>query len=115
LKGCAVLAHGQYANAYELGLHKGLPNHPALRQCGKLTIYRDGNRDDIAEETGDTVRGYFGINIHRSDNRITKVDTWSAGCQVFHRTEEHTELLRLCRQSGRKTFTYTLLKEAQLG
>jgi hypothetical protein len=113
--GCAVLAHGQHPDAYQLGLHQGNAKHPALVQRGYLTIYRDSDGDEIAEETGKTQRGFYGINIHRSDNRMTKVDKWSAGCQVFHRTEEHAELLQLCRQSGRRNFTYTLLKEAQLG
>jgi hypothetical protein len=112
--GCAILVPGQYKGAYQLGLHRQNPQHPALVQRGEMTIYRDSNRNDIAEEGGKKVRGFFGINIHRAGNDSTFVNDWSAGCQVFKRTAEHADLLRICRHFKVKNFTYTLLHEADL-
>lgn len=118
--GVAVLKPGQYANAYILGLHQGKPEHPALvQQGGEVTIYRDNDRDNYAEETGPTDSGYFGINIHRSNREgaTPVIANWSAGCQVFQRRSQHAQLLALCEQyraSSKNRFTYTLLHEKSL-
>ncbi|MDO7853535.1 DUF4231 domain-containing protein [Hymenobacter convexus] len=116
--GCAVLAPGQYVNAYELGYHlmsRYQKNHPALVQRGSLTIYRDNNRNDVAEETGKKQNGIFGINIHHAGENSALVNNWSAGCQVFQRATDHADFLRICEHyRAKKRFTYTLLREAEL-
>ncbi|MDB5243623.1 MAG: hypothetical protein JWP57_4248 [Spirosoma sp.] len=118
--GCAVLKPGQYKGAYILGFHQSKPDHPALVQHGgPVTIYRDNDRDNLAEETSSQENGYFGINIHRSqkEGATPVIANWSAGCQVFQRRDHHAQLLALCEQyratSGNK-FTYTLLREREL-
>ncbi|MDH4263851.1 MAG: hypothetical protein OEV78_12490 [Spirochaetia bacterium] len=58
----------------------------------------------------------FGVNIHRSHQQtaMTRVDKWSAGCQVFQDPEHFAFFLKLCDIAAAKygnSFTYTLLTE----
>jgi hypothetical protein len=118
--GAAVLVPGQYKKAYQLGLHQGRSNHPALVQTGnKVKVYRDNDRDGIAEETGVIEEGFFGINIHRASaaGSTASIGRHSAGCQVFQKIQDQKELLQLCEQFKALTgnrFTYTLLREKEL-
>lgn len=119
-KGTAVMKPGQYIDAYSLGLHKGKPTHPALIQTGPISVYRDINKDAIAEATGTIDTGLFGCNIHRSNSvgRTPLIGAWSAGCQVFQTKADHDQLLTLVHsfQSTQDItrFTYTLLDEKDL-
>jgi hypothetical protein len=110
-KGSAILKPGQWIDSWKIGLHKG--KYEALVQIKAITVYRDKNKNAIAEETAITDTGLFGINIHRAIPKgITKfIDEWSAGCQVLNNFDEFEEFMEKCRNSGQKTFTYTLLKE----
>ena len=110
-KGTALLKPGQWVDSWKVGMHQG--KYEALVQCKPITVFRDKDKDAIAEETAVTDTGLFGINIHRANPKgISKyIDKWSAGCQVLNNSEEFTELLSKCKKSGLKTFTYTLLKE----
>jgi hypothetical protein len=110
-RGTALLVPGQWVDCYKIGMHKG--KYEALVQCAPVTVYRDTDRDEIAEETAKTDTGLFGINIHRAlPKGITKfIDEWSAGCQVFDNVDEFKDFLTKCKKSKLKTFTYTLLKE----
>ena len=85
-KGVAILKPGQYRRSHKLRLHAG--KYLALGQKENVTVYRDDNHDanyDLDESKTDT--GLFGINIHRATGRAggksTRVDKWSAGCQVI--------------------------------
>lgn len=110
-KGAALLKPGQYANCWKLGLHQG--KYEALTQCREVSVYRDKDKDNLAEETLTIDKGLFGINIHRANpNLVSKlIDKWSAGCQVLNNPQQFNELLTKCKQSGLKQFTYTLLNE----
>lgn len=114
--GTAVLKPGQYKDAWKLGYHKQSQDHPALVQIGKVTVYRDNDKDNVAEESKTEETGLFGINIHGANkNGITSsVSKWSAGCQVFCEWSKKEEFLKICRMfekaNGNK-FTYTLLLE----
>jgi len=110
-KGAALLKPGQYLNTWQLGLHQG--KYQALTQCKNVTVFRDGDKDNIAEETKVTQTGMFGINIHRANEKLVSklIDRWSAGCQVLNNPQQFNELLTKCKQSGLKQFTYTLLNE----
>lgn len=110
-KGTAVLKPGQYHDSWQVGLHQG--KYEALTQCAPITVYRDGNKNDIAEESAVTETGLFGVNIHRANpSMVSKlIDKWSAGCQVLNDPKQFAELLNKCKKSGFKKFTYTLLKE----
>lgn len=116
-KGVAILKAGQYKGSHMIGLHRG--KYEALRQKGKVTVWRDNNKDLTFDEvTEDT--GYFGINIHRS-NATTEseyVESWSAGCQVFKRVKDFNEFMSICREARKvfgNSFTYTLLESTDFG
>ncbi len=110
-KGTAVLKPGQYINTWQIGLHQG--KYKALTQCAPLVVYRDNDKDEIAENLGVEEKGIFGINIHRSNPSLTSqlVDKWSAGCQVFADPKDFEFFMKKCEASGLKKFTYTLLNE----
>lgn len=110
-KGAAVVkSDAQYPNVWALGYHKG---ERALVQVGPITVFRDNDKDEKAEEQGELETGYFGINCHNAnDNAISIiVGKWSAGCQVVPDPKNHAEILRLCAATEMKAFTYSLLKE----
>ena len=117
--GTAILCAGQYRGAYRFGMHRG--KYEALVQSGnKVKVYRDRNRDDILDHNEDsTAEGYYGINIHRSSTRdggSTRVDKWSAGCQVFADPDEFKDFLDTVRLQVKHhprwtSFTYTLIEE----
>ena len=116
--GAAVLKPGQYVDAYKQGFHLQKQDHPALVQVGNVTVFRDNDKDNLAEETTVTEIGTFGINIHRGNvNGATPaIGKWSAGCQVFQIKSDHDELLTLIGNystPGGK-HTYTLLKESDI-
>lgn len=110
-KGTALLKPGQYIDTWAVGKHQG--KYEALCQVKPVTVFRDKNLNDIAEETATTDTGLFGINIHRANEKaISKfIDKWSAGCQVLNNPKEFNELLTTCKLTGLKTFTYVLLNE----
>lgn len=112
-QGTAILAQGQYVNAYKIGLHLG--KYKALVQVAPVTVIRDYDRNaklDFFNGTKDT--GLFGINIHRAMSKGTTkfIDKFSAGCQVFQNAEEFHRFLELCEKHSSlygNRFTYTLL------
>jgi hypothetical protein len=112
-QGTAVLAQGQYVNAYALGLHRG--QYGALVQQKPLTIIRDYDRDAKLDfSNGTKTTGYYGINIHRANRTGTTktVDKYSAGCQVFENAEAFQEFIKLCEHHSHlygNHFTYTLI------
>lgn len=110
--GTAIVVPGQYVDAWEQGLHNG---QPALRQSGPIRVYRDNTRDNVLDYLPNTIiRGTYGINMHRAGKLSTKVDKWSAGCQVWANEQEFEQFLQLAeqqvRQTGHRKFTYTLLE-----
>lgn len=113
-KGTAILVPGQYQGAYAIDLHKG--KYQALCQKLPVKVYRDNNRDNIYDLDPQTIeKGIIGLNIHRAskDFTSTKVDNWSAACQVFSNPSEFNAFMTLCKKQvasghGNK-FTYTLL------
>lgn len=108
--GCAIVVPGQYRGVYMRGKHH---EQPALVQSGLLRVWRDNNKDRVADYGGPVSEGSgFAINIHRAGANSSFIENWSAGCQVFKRSAELEELLALCdRQAARgwNRFTYTLI------
>lgn len=116
-KGTAILVPGQYRGAYQIGKHRN--KYEALCQRKPVKVYRDSNKDEIYDYDPNTLEeGLFGINIHKAGIVSQRVNTWSAGCQVFSNSIDFTSFMNYCKQqvaSGKgKTFTYTLLKEEDL-
>ncbi len=117
--GTAVLKPGQWVDCWSLGLHQGKADHPAFVQVGKVTVFRDNDKDSISEEQGKEESGLFGINIHRSNatSKSMVIGKWSAGCMVFQTKSDHDQLRSICDQYKSKVnnrFTYTLLREKEL-
>lgn len=116
-KGVAILVPGQYRGAYALGLHRG--KYQALCQKKPVKVYRDNNRDEVYDWDVNTLEeGLFGINIHKAGVFSKRVDTWSAGCQVFASAQEFKSFINYCNKQVKNgfgnSFTYTLLKEEDL-
>ena len=119
-KGVAILKPNQYRGSHKLRLHQG--KYLALGQKKPVTVYRDNDRDnnyDLNESKTDT--GLFGINIHRATGRSggksTRVDKWSAGCQVIADNDDWHIFLDIC-QSAREihgnSFSYTLIESKDI-
>jgi len=113
--GCAILVPGQYRGVYKLDHHRG--KYLALCQrLGKVSVYRDGDKDDMYDFNADTISdGKFGINIHRSSayNTTTEIDRYSAGCQVFSNPDDFDEFIDIMKKSSEiwgNKFTYTLIE-----
>ncbi len=108
-KGAAVLKPGQYVNTWAFGLHRG--KYEALKQVRPVTVWRDADRD-LKSESGAEDTGLFGINIHKAGTGVTKyIGGHSAGCQVFADEASFNSVMKMCKATGLKQFTYTLLNE----
>lgn len=112
-QGTAILAQGQYVNAYKIGLHQG--KYKALVQAAPVTIMRDYDRNarlDFLNGIKNT--GIFGINIHRAmaQGKTKIIDKFSAGCQVFQNATDFNKFMEMSEHHSSlygNRFTYTLL------
>ncbi len=127
VRGTGILIPGQYKGAYSIGKHRG---YEALVQTGPVRLWRDSNKDEILDYSGEDVdeaEGYFGINLHASsshpydetrdrDPETSQVGKWSAGCQVHATTTGFLEMMDLAKRQIKEhptwspKFTYTLLE-----
>ena len=115
--GTAILVPGQY-ESWEIGTHR---TYEALVQkAGQVKVYRDDSGDNRLDMDENKIfDGYFGINLHASTRReggeSTRVDKWSAGCQVHATERGFSEMMELAHKqiekTGRKTFTYCLMNQ----
>jgi hypothetical protein len=112
-KGTAILAQGQYVNAYHIGLHQG--KYKALVQQKPVSIIRDYDRNAWLDFlNGSKESGMFGINIHHalSQGKTKYIDKFSAGCQVFENSNDFDHFLTMCDKQAQlygNNFTYTLI------
>jgi len=110
-KGTAILVPGQYVGAYELGSFKG---YTALKQVKPVKVYRDNNRDSAPDQSIVTIEeGLFGIHIHKAGVFSQWVGNASAGCQVFQKSDDFKDFIKLCEQAALmwgNHFTYTLME-----
>ena len=119
-EGVAILKPGQYRGSHKIRLHGG--KYTALGQKKDVTVYRDANLDgkyDFDDNNTDT--GLFGINIHRATakagRKSTRVDKWSAGCQVIASNDNWHAFLDICqtaRDTWSNNFTYTLIDSTDI-
>jgi hypothetical protein len=122
LRGVSQLIPGQYVNVYKIDLHRG--QYEALCQRnGKVKIWRDGNKNNILDNSGPGViveeSNDLGINIHRANASGTTlaVNNYSAGCQVFKTAGDFYQFMNIVRSKRtlhRELFTYTLLESVEL-
>lgn len=113
-KGVARLVEGQYRGSHTIGLHQG--KYEALRQQKNVKVYRDANRD-LSYDENKMDEGLFGINIHKAGADSTYVENWSEGCQVFKRSKDFEEFMKICRKAREKhgnSFTYTLIESSDI-
>ncbi|MCD9019142.1 hypothetical protein [Parachryseolinea silvisoli] len=97
-QGTAILATGQYVDAYALGMHRGL--YEALVQVKPVTIIRDYNRDSVLDfNNGVRQTGFFGINVHRAESSGTTqaINKYSAGCQVFQTADDFATFIAVSK------------------
>lgn len=131
-KGTAIVVPNQYKGLWKIGLHKG--KYKALVQATKINVFRDNNKDDIADVMsshftssplyrGNEINpklhidtGYFGINCHHAGNIISDfIGLYSAGCQVMKNTKLYNnEFLPIIIDNIKNTITYTLIEESNL-
>jgi len=113
VKGTAILKPGQYRGMWAIGKHQG--KYDALRQVKPCTVYRDNDKDHLITSSGKTDTGLFGINHHKAGKNSTRVDKWSAGCQV-QPTESifkiEMNIFKQAAENWGNSFTYTLLEES---
>ncbi len=113
-RGEAVLKSNEiYYNAWERRLHRG----KVLAYCQRLAlpIFRDNDRDKLAEEIGTPKNEIVGINIHPSSyikgsvQARKFIDGWSLGCLVYDTRSEFDNFMDLTK--GQQTLTAVVLKE----
>jgi len=80
-----------------------------------VTVIRDYDRNAVLDfNNGREETGIFGINIHKAGKDSKDVDQWSAGCQVFQKSDDFESFMSLVRKQREKygdKFTYTLIDE----
>ena len=112
--GVARLVEGQYRGSHIIRLHGG--KYEALGQNKPVKVYRDANRDMVYDEKL-IQEGVFGINIHKAGADSTYVENWSEGCQVFKKSADFEEFMKICRKSKDihgNSFTYTLIESSDI-
>ena len=109
--GVARIVPGQYIDSHAIGLHQG--KYEALKQQKPVKVYRDSNKDLVYDE-GRIQEGVFGINIHKAGLDSTLVENWSEGCTVFKKAQEFEAFMEVCRKSGQKAFTYTVIESKDI-
>jgi hypothetical protein len=117
IAGTAILVPDQYRSTYKIDYHNG--KYEALCQrLDKVKVYRDPNKDDILDHVKESiVEGKFGINIHKAGSNSTRVEKWSAGCQVFARSSEFNDFMKLVNKSADlygNSFTYSLITDVDM-
>tara|TARA_Y100000289_G_scaffold65998_1_gene81004 strand:+ start:4027 stop:4674 length:648 start_codon:yes stop_codon:yes gene_type:complete len=119
-KGAAILIPDQYRGVYKIDTHGGKRKYTALCQRnGKVSVWRDNNRDAKPDYIGAEDEGFYGINIHRQFGPDEREYTGgvSAGCQVFQSSVDFYEFMDTCNKAADiwgNSFTYTLVEEKDL-
>jgi hypothetical protein len=112
--GVARLVEGQYRGSHTIRLHQG--KYEALGQAKNVKVYRDANKD-LNYDENKIQEGVFGINIHKAGADSTYVENWSEGCQVFKKSADFEEFMKICRKSKNlhgNSFTYTLIESTDI-
>ncbi|PIW29595.1 MAG: hypothetical protein COW29_05900 [Rhodobacterales bacterium CG15_BIG_FIL_POST_REV_8_21_14_020_59_13] len=118
--GTAVLKEGQYRASHMIGKHQGKYDAICQKPGYTLQAWRDRNLDSTIDRNPEHVfTNATGINIHRASatRRSSRVDRWSAGCQVLADPTDFEILMTLARRAKQiygNSFTYTLLHENDL-
>ena len=87
-----------------------------MTQAKPVTVYRDLDRNAVFDFGTNTTTGMYGINIHKAGTHSQVVNNWSAGCQVFQKSSDFDDFMKLTDEHRSKhgnKFTYTLLDERE--
>lgn len=113
-KGAFVMASNfWFYDLWKKGYHK--KRMPALVQVNEVYGYRDGNYNSKSEQIGKLVKGFFGINFHKSNygkiiGFVRKIiGGWSAGCQVANNSDDYDWLMGIIDKG--QYVTYCLIDE----
>lgn len=117
--GTGILVPNQYRATYAIDLHNG--KYQALCQRLKpVQVYRDNDKDDTYDLLPEKIdKGMFGVNIHRAAKTgiTTKIDKYSAACQVFANAKDFEAFMNYCKRARDifgNSFTYTLIDEVDM-
>lgn len=108
--GAAVLKSDMMVyNSHGYGLHKG--KYPAYRQIKGFPYYRDGNRNNRAEEIGPEHGDPIGANVHKAGVNSTRIGNWSVACIVFKQIAKFDAFMKFMRSKGSPPLTLVILRE----
>ena len=113
--GTAIMVPGSY-RAYKWDMHRG-KYETLCQRAAPIRVWRDGDRNNILSFGHDDdpgIEGWYGVNLHHAGANSTRVDKWSAGCQVFARIADWEEAVKIWKASEAEVFTYTLITEDDL-
>lgn len=119
--GVAIIKPGQYIGSHQfIDSYTGWLKYPYFQQVGKLTIWRDGDKDTEIDPTNEQFSEGDGINIHMMSNdeviesKNAIVNNWSEGCNgaVKKEFKKLFAAVRECVTRYGFNFTYTLFEKA---
>ncbi|HUR99019.1 MAG TPA: glycoside hydrolase family 19 protein [Pyrinomonadaceae bacterium] len=104
--GCAVLKSDVIVyDSHAFGLHK---KKDAYRQVKEFPYFRDGNRNDRAEEIPPERKDIILANVHRAGVDSTVINNWSVACLV---TANLSKFLSWLKWMNKRPLTVCILKE----
>ena len=92
-------------DSHVYGRHK---NYMAYRQNKSFPHYRDGDKDELAEEIGEVYEGIIYANCHHAGTLSTLIDGWSAGCLVRNVLKQWDSWMRFMKK---RNLNVCILKE----
>lgn len=113
--GLGILQPGVYD--YSIGSHKG--KYQALVQgkakAGRLKPVEKPQDLKFTTFTPQDIQdGSFGMNIHKAGKDTSSIDSWSAGCQVFKKSDDFDDMMGKVKNSGQTVFKYALINSSDL-
>lgn len=110
--GAAVLkSDWMVYGSHIFGNHPFKNGKPAYRQAKSWPHFRDGNRNNKAEEIGPEYDGIIGANIHRAGVNSTVIKNWSTACLVTANLNKFLSFLKFMKSKGNPPLTVAILKE----
>jgi len=120
-KGTAVIKFDEiYYNSFMKSDGKKVRHHngkmQCLRQIAPLKYYRDNNKDDKIDETGNIYEGNNSTNVHCNSYNTKKgiiswtIGRWGTGCTVINDLTKYWQSL-MVKIHYNDPITYTGLKE----
>lgn len=107
--GCAVLKSDVIVyESHKFGKHKG---KDAYRQAKGFPYFRDGNKNDRAEEIGPEHDDIIFANVHRAGVNSTVINNWSTACLVTANLDKFLKFLAFMKSKGNPPLNVCILKE----